>query len=36
MILTPLFETLRKVDIYSKKWVNKNKALSKIEEDYLR
>ncbi|ORX78958.1 hypothetical protein BCR32DRAFT_246753 [Anaeromyces robustus] len=36
ILLTPLFETLRKIDIYSRKWVNKDRALSKIEEDYLR
>ena len=34
--MTPLFETLRKIDIYSRKWVNKDRALTKIEEDYLR
>jgi len=35
-MMTPLFETLRKIDIYSRKWVNKDRALTKIEEDYLR
>jgi len=36
ILLTPLFETLRKIDIYSSKWVNNDRSISKIEEDYLK